>query len=196
MKKALLAGALALAPSVALAHPAGFGHAHGLAEGFAHPFGGADHVLAMVAVGLLAAQIGGRALWAVPAAFLGAMAAGGALAASGVQLPLFELGIGLSVVILGAAVAFGGGLTTAVAAAIAGLFAIFHGFAHGAEASATTSWLGYGAGFVLATGLLHVAGIGVGVAASRFDITSGRRLVRLAGAAIGAVGAVLLSGAV
>ncbi|MGY2051924.1 HupE/UreJ family protein [Methylobacterium sp. JK268] len=162
----LLAAALLLLPQAALAHP-GHGDAAGLAHGFVHPLSGADHVLAMVAVGLLAALRGGRALWALPAAFLGMMVVGGVLGASGVALPSVETGIALSIVAFGLAVAVGGGLPLAALAALVGVFAVFHGHAHGAEIPETASGLAYGAGFVAATALLHAAGIGLGLAAAR-----------------------------
>ena len=105
MRRALLATAFALAPTLAFAHPGLPGHTHDLATGFVHPFSGLDHILAMVAVGLLAAQLGGRALWAVPASFVAMMALAGVAGMSGIALPLAETGIALSVIVLGGAVA-------------------------------------------------------------------------------------------
>ncbi len=188
-----LAAALLLPADAALAHT-GAGDASGLAHGFAHPIGGADHALAMVTVGLLAAQLGGRALWAVPAGFLGAMALGAALGAAGVGLPFLEAGITLSVVVLGAAVALG--LRSPVAAAaLAAAFAVFHGVAHGAEMPADASGLAYGLGFVAATATLHAAGIGLGRRLERLGNGRGRRLGQLGGAAVCAAGLVLLGAA-
>src|SRR4051812_23902188 len=106
MKKALFGVALAMLPTAAFAH-VGLGHADGFAHGFEHPLGGADHVLAMVAVGLLSARLGGRALWAAPLAFMGMMVVGGALGAAHVDVPFVEIGIGLSVLVLGLILAFG-----------------------------------------------------------------------------------------
>lgn len=155
--------AFALAPGLASAHT-GLGHVDGFAHGFAHPLGGLDHVLAMVMVGLFAAQLGGRARWLVPASFLAAMVVGGALGFAGVGVPFVELGIGLSIVVLGGVVAFNLQAGVTVAMALVGFFAVFHGFAHGAEMPESASGLAYGAGFALATALLHAAGLGVGLA--------------------------------
>ena len=150
-----------LAPSVALAHT-GVGEAGGFSHGFMHPIGGVDHVLAMVLVGVFAWQLGGRALWLVPATFVVVMALGGAVGVGGIELPLVEIGIALSVVVLGAAVAFGVKAPVAAAMAIVGLFAVFHGHAHGAEMPETAAGAAYGLGFMLGTGLLHLVGIGLG----------------------------------
>ena len=191
MRKILLAGLAAGAATPALAHT-GIGSADGFPHGFAHPFLGIDHVLAMVTVGLLAAQLGGRALWLVPGAFLALMVAGGALGAAGVPLPFVETGIGLSVVAFGAAVALGLRLPVAAACALVGVFALFHGHAHGTEMPETASGLGYGAGFVLATAILHALGLGAGLAVGR--LASGTPL-RLAGAAAALGGVAILAGA-
>ena len=129
---AAAAAALIALSGAALAHT-GAGATSGFAHGFVHPIGGLDHVLAMVAVGLYAALLGGRALWLVPATFVGAMALGGALGMAGLALPYGEIGIALSVIALGLAVALRISLPVLIATALAGLFAIFHGHAHGAE---------------------------------------------------------------
>src|SRR5579863_3698485 len=115
----------------AAAHPVP--GAAGLTAGFAHPLSGLDHVLAMVAVGLWAAQLGGRALWLVPASFVGFMTLGGALGMAGVHLPMVEAGILASVLILGILIAAAAQLPLAASVAVTGLFAIFHGHAHGTE---------------------------------------------------------------
>jgi urease accessory protein len=168
-----IAAALTLVPTAALAHP-GLGDAHGFAHGLAHPLGGLDHLLAMVTVGIFAWQLGGRALWLVPGAFVLAMAGGGALAAQGIAVPLVELGIALSVVVLGAIVALGVKAPLAIAMALVGFFAIFHGQAHATEMPLGASPGAYAAGFVLATALLHVAGIALGVAIGRIGAAYGR----------------------
>lgn len=186
----LAAALLLLSAQAALAHP-GHGGAAGLAHGFAHPFSGADHLLAMVAVGLLAAAQGGRALWAVPLAFLGMMAVGGMLGAAGTALPFVEAGIGLSLVAFGLAAAFGAGLPLAAALALVGAFAVVHGDAHGAEMPETASGLAYGLGFLAASALLHLAGLGLGLAAGR--IARGRALP-VAGAAVAVAGVAVLAG--
>src|SRR6187399_1456692 len=119
-----IAAALTLVPTAALAHP-GIGEMHGFTHGFAHPLGGLDHMLAMVTVGIFAWQLGGRALWLVPAAFVAAMALGGALAITGVPVPMVETGIAASVIVLGATVALGIKAPLAIAMGLVGLFAIF-----------------------------------------------------------------------
>lgn len=185
-----LAALLTLAAGPALAHT-GVGTASGFAAGFAHPVGGLDHVLAMVAVGILAAQQGGRALWLVPAAFVGMMIVGGALGVASVPVPFVELGIVGSVVVLGAVIAVGRRLPVALAMALAGLFAVFHGHAHGTEMPLAASGLAYGAGFVLATAMLHAAGIGLGIGAMK----AARPLAfRLGGGAIALAGLALAAG--
>jgi urease accessory protein len=192
---ALLATALlALLPDAALAH-AGHAATGGLAAGFLHPLGGLDHVLAMVAVGLLAWTLGGRALWLVPLAFVAAMAAAGALGMAGTPLPLVELGIGLSVVVIGGLVALGLRLPTALAMTIAAVFAVFHGHAHGTEMSPGASALGYGLGFMAATALLHASGLLAGRGFARLATTGGG-LTRASGAAIAALGALIIAGTI
>ncbi|WP_298958382.1 HupE/UreJ family protein [uncultured Methylobacterium sp.] len=193
--KRLLAGLatlLPLLPQAALAH-AGHGDPSGFAHGFAHPLGGPDHLLAMVAVGLLAALRGGRAVWAVPLAFLGMMALGGSAGAAGVPLPFVETGIALSVVAFGLAVGFGAGLPVAALAALVGAFAVFHGHAHGTEMPADASGLTYGLGFLAATALLHGAGLGLGWLAGR---GLPARMAPLAGGAVALAGVAILAGAV
>ncbi|NNM73597.1 HupE/UreJ family protein [Enterovirga aerilata] len=172
----------------ALAHT-GFGGVSGFGHGFSHPFGGADHVLAMVAVGLMAAQLGGRALWALPLAFLSMMTIGGALGLAGFELPYVELGIGLSVVAFGLAIALRADAPLALATALIGAFALFHGHAHGAEMPDTASGLAYGAGFVVATAILHAAGIAIGLMLGRL---SAPRILRAAGGAIALAGVAIL----
>jgi urease accessory protein len=193
LRRLALVAPLALLPTAALAHT-GLGDTAGFAHGFAHPLSGLDHVLAMVAVGLFAAHLGGRALWLVPAAFVGMMVLGGALGVAGLGLPLVEVGIALSVVVLGAAVALRPNLPAAAAMALVGVFALFHGHAHGAEMPETASALTYGAGFVAATVLLHAAGLGLGLALGRAPAYGGR-IAQGAGAAMALAGVVLLVGA-
>ena len=195
MRRTLLATALVLAPTLAFAHPGLPGHTHDLATGFAHPFSGLDHILAMVAVGLLAAQLGGRALWLVPASFVAMMAVAGLAGMSGIALPLTETGIALSIIVLGGAVALRLALPVAGAMALVGFFAIFHGYAHGLETPETASGLLYGLGFVAATAVLHGIGIGLGLTIGRLDGAFGRNLVRVAGSLAALIGAVMLIGA-
>ena len=150
-----LAALMALAPSAAFAHT-GVGDTVGFAHGFMHPITGIDHVLAMVMVGVFAWQLGGRALWLVPTTFVLVMAIGGALGVAGIGVPFVEAGIALSVIVLGAIVAFGIKAPVAVAMAVVGLFAVFHGHAHGSEMPESAAGMAYGLGFMLATALLHL----------------------------------------
>lgn len=183
-----LTAVAALVPTAAFAHP-GHGDALGLMHGFLHPIGGLDHVLAMVAVGLFAANLGGRALWAVPLAFMALMAVGGVLGITGVNVPYVEAGIALSVVVLGAVVALGMRWPTGAAMALVGIFAIFHGHAHGSEMPVDASGAAYAGGFIVATGLLHLAGIGLGLAIRSAPAR------RLGGAAVSLAGIGLLAAA-
>lgn len=185
--------AFALAPTLAFAHT-GVGETHGFSHGFMHPIGGLDHVLAMVAVGIFAANLGGRALWAVPATFVALMAVGGALGISGVDVPFVEVGIALSVVVLGAAVALGWkNWPLGAAMALVGFFAIFHGHAHGAEMPEDASGAAYALGFMLATALLHVVGIGIGIALGKVG-TSAPRFTQAVGVLVSVAGVGLLTG--
>ena len=180
---------LLLAAGGAEAHTLG-AHGAGFASGLAHPFLGLDHVLAMVGVGLWAAQLGGRATWAVPAAFVAVMLVGGALGMAGVALGPVELGIAASLVVLGALVTLGVRLPLAAAAALAGAFALFHGHAHGTELPQAASALGYACGFVIATALLHAAGVAAGMTLWR---SAARPWLRLGGAAIAAAGVLIVT---
>jgi urease accessory protein len=155
-------------------------------SGFLHPFGGLDHVLAMIAVGLLAAQLGGRALWLVPGTFVTVMVLAAAAGVVGVPLPGTEYGILLSIVAISLPVAFALGMPVTLAMLLVGVFAIFHGHAHGAELPAGAEAAPYVAGFALATALIHAAGIAFGLALGR--LAMGRPALRIAG------GAILLAG--
>lgn len=196
MRTALKLGALALAgallPTAALAHT-GVSDTSGFAHGFWHPIGGLDHVLAMVAVGAFAARLGGRALWIVPSAFVAMMAVGGFIGLEGIPLPFVETGIALSVVVLGLAVALRWKLPVAAASALVGLFAIFHGHAHGGEMPVDASGLSYALGFMLATALLHVAGIGLGLAIGKIGARS-KLVLQASGGATALAGVALLGG--
>ncbi|HEY0291408.1 MAG TPA: HupE/UreJ family protein [Hansschlegelia sp.] len=188
----LIAG-LALLPSAAMAHP-GHGEASGFLAGAAHPIGGLDHVLAMVMVGLFAYQLGGRALWLVPATFVLVMALGGALGAAGVAVPFVEVGIALSIIVLGAVVALGVKAPVAAAMGLVGLFAIFHGHAHGAEMPDSAAGLAYAGGFMLATALLHAGGVGLGALVGRIGDSCGPLLMRASGGLAAIAGAGILTG--
>jgi len=145
----------------AFAHPQK-GEAVGFLTGFRHPISGLDHVLAMIAVGLWAAQLGNPAIWLLPVAFPMVMAIGGMLGLMGIPLPFTEYGIALSAIMLGTAVLFEIRPPLTVAAVLVSCFAIFHGHAHGTELPPGESALLYSVGFVIATGCLHALGIGIG----------------------------------
>lgn len=185
LKTGVALAALALAAG-AQAHTLG-AHGAGFAAGVAHPFLGLDHLLAMVAVGLWAAQRGGRALWAVPLAFIGMMAFGALLALAGVALPGVEAGIAVSVLILGLLIASSARLPVLASMLLVGAFAVFHGHAHGAELPQTASVALYGLGMMAATAALHGLGIGLGLAFKRLPGMA----LRVAGSAIAAAGAVI-----
>ena len=154
------------------------GQAAGFLSGLSHPVSGLDHVLAMVAVGFWGAQLGAPALWALPVAFPMVMAVGGMLGLMGIPIPGVEIGIALSAVALGAVVFREVKPALPVAAGLVGFFAIFHGHAHGTELPDGASGLYYSIGFVIATGLLHAAGIGFGMVHSR---PHGPAILRAAG---------------
>jgi urease accessory protein len=183
---AILLG-LAIAPGLAHSGSA----SGGFIGGFAHPLFGPDHVVAMVAVGLWGAFLGAPAIWLLPIVFPLVMAAGGALGILGVALPAVETGIAASAVVLGMMVALAAKPPLWVAAVLVGIFAIFHGHAHGTELPTGADAVAYSAGFVIATGLLHLAGIAFGLLA-RWP--AGRFAVRAAGGAIALAGLAFLSG--
>lgn len=184
MKKISLLAIIALVPVLAHAHP-GHGSSIGLAGGMVHPLSGLDHILAMVAVGILAAQLGGRALWALPMAFVSLMGVGGLIGMGGFHLPMIETGILASVLILGLMIAAAVRLPLWASLSLVGLFAICHGHAHGSEIPSAASGLTYGVGFILSTAMLHLAGIGLGLAAKKSLPATG---LRLAGASIAFAG--------
>ncbi|PTM38698.1 HupE/UreJ family protein [Bosea sp. 124] len=173
----------------ALAHT-GVGAVHGFEAGILHPLFGLDHVLAMVAVGLWAGLVGGRARFAYPLAFVAMMVVAGLWGMSGAALPGVEIGIAVSVVVLGLAIALNLTPPLAAGTAACAIFAIFHGHAHGAELPAGASGLGYALGFVLATAALHGLGLGLaGVLAARAPL-----LARIAGGGLALAGVAILAG--
>jgi urease accessory protein len=180
-----LTGALV---SPALAHT-GVGHIHSFATGLAHPLSGADHILAMVAVGLWGVLAGGRAIWIWPLAFVATMLAGFVAAALGLQMPFVESAVSSSIILLGLCVVLAIKAPVWVGAVIAGLFAFFHGHAHGTEAT-TASVIPYVAGFVLATAWIHSAGIGLGLVAEGLI---GKLAVRVMGGLTVLSGVVLMA---
>ncbi|MAM60160.1 HupE/UreJ family protein [Maritimibacter sp. UBA3975] len=163
----------------------------GFISGFTHPILGWDHVIAMVAVGLWGAFLGKPAIWILPVVFPLVMAFGGALGVLGVPIPAVEAGIALSGVVLGLLIVFAVRAPLWVAAVIVGVFAIFHGHAHGTELPEAANPFAYGIGFVIGTGALHLAGIALGLLVGS---AAGRVVVRAAGGVIAAVGAAFLFG--
>jgi urease accessory protein len=186
------AAALVLIGTPAMAHT-GTGLAGGFVSGFAHPLTGPDHLLAMVSVGLWGAFLGRPLIYALPVIFPGVMVLGAALGMLAVPLPTVEIGVALSVLVLGACIALALRTPVWVACAIVATFGIFHGYAHGRELPSAADPVGYSVGFVLATGMLHVAGIGIGFLNDR---PGGARLTRGLGAAIGVAGGCFLYRAV
>jgi urease accessory protein len=180
----LAALALTVPSTAALAH-VGDHLGTSLVAGLAHPVTGLDHVLAMVAVGLWASQLGRRAMLLLPAVFPLVMALGAVMGVQGMTLPWVEAAIILSVVALGAAVALGWRISIPLSAVLVGTFALFHGYAHGAEFGSGSALL-YGTGFVLATLVLHLIGLGIGTLANR------PLLMRTAGSAIATAGLLLI----
>jgi urease accessory protein len=185
---------LALIAALAICEPA-FAHveegsANGLVSGLLHPIMGPDHLVAMVAVGMWGAQLGAPAIWVLPIVFPVVMAVGGLLGVFGVPLPFIEVGIAVSALLLGLAVAasFRAGLV--VTAVLVGVFAIFHGHAHGTELPSSANALSYGIGFVISTGLLHLAGILIGALT---QWPSGAVAVRACGALVAMTGAYYLA---
>ena len=177
--------------SVAHAHADAATLRGGLLSGFLHPLTGLDHIVAMFAVGLWGVFLGRPAIWLLPVVFPIVMAFGGALGVMGVPIPYTEVGIALSGIVLGIMVAFAIKPPIWVAAVIVGIFAIFHGYAHGVELPNATSPLIFSIGFVISTGLLHLAGIAFGEL-SRWSI--GEKLVRALGGVISLVGFGFLTG--
>ena len=174
-----------LIASPAAAH-SGTGLPGGVAAGFMHPFSGFDHMLAMVSVGLWGAFLGRPLVVLLPVIFPAVMALGGALGIAGVPLPPVEIGIALSVLVLGVMIAGAVRAPVWLACGLVAVFAIFHGYAHGTELPSAADPIGYSLGFVLATGLLHVLGIGIGLINHR---PGGVVITRSAGALIAACGA-------
>ncbi|MEI1252204.1 HupE/UreJ family protein [Rhizobium aouanii] len=187
---AILAAVAILISSPAFAHDDA-GIAGGFASGFMHPLLGWDHIAAMVAVGIWGAFLGAPAIWVLPVVFPMVMAFGGALGILGMPLPGVEVGIALSAIVLGLMVALAARPPIWVAALFVGAFAIFHGHAHGTELPAAADGVAFAGGFVLATGLLHLSGIALGLL-TKWDI--GRLAIRTLGGGIAAAGVAFLAG--
>jgi urease accessory protein len=178
---------IAFVPALAQAHP---GHDHsGFGSGIVHPFQGLDHLLAMVAIGLWAAQLGGRARWMVPLSFVGTLTLGAVAGLAGLHLPGAEIGVAASVVMLGLLLLAAIRLPVAASAVIAGLFALCHGYVHAAEIPAGATSLGFIGGMIISTALLHALGLGAALAAQS---TARPVSLRLAGAAVVVLGALTI----
>ena len=186
----LLTASIVLIPATAFAHTEG-GVAGGFVSGFTHPISGWDHVVAMVAVGLWGAFLRKPAIWLLPVVFPLVMALGGALGVIGVPIPAVEIGIATSAIVLGLLVAFAAKPPLWVAAVVVGVFAVFHGHAHGTELPEAANALAFSVGFVLATGLLHLLGIAFGLLV-RWP--KGEVAVRAGGGCIALVGLAYLVG--
>lgn len=184
---AALLGFLVHAP--ASAH-SGTGLAGGFASGFMHPLNGPDHMLAMISVGLWGAFLGRPLIVALPMVFPLTMVIGGALGMLGTLMPPVEIGIAVSVIALGSAILFGFRASVPVACAIVAVFAVFHGYAHGAELPSAADPVGYSAGFVLSTGILHLFGIALGMLKGR---KNGTTMLRCGGGIIAACGLYFLA---
>ncbi len=163
-------------------------HGAGFADGLAHPFFGLDHMLAMIAVGLWAAQLGGSAMWRVPTAFVTAMAVGAILANPAMDVSWLETAIAASVLGFGLMLAFRLRLSSALGLLVVSGFALFHGFAHGLEIPQTASPVGYGLGFVLSTATLHISGVLLGLYLGRKQL-----ILQAGGVAIAAAGLLMMA---
>ena len=188
-RTAAITAALTLAPALVHANP-GTG-AMSFSSGLAHPVLGLDHLLSIVAVGLWSVQLGGRAIWLVPGAFVAAMTAGGMLGMSGMTLPFVEQGILASIFVLGLLIAMATRLGLGASVALVSLFAVFHGHAHGTEAPLNASAVTYGLGFALSTAALHLCGVLTGLGLRE---SAQAAWIRAAGVAVIAVGLVTVLG--
>lgn len=163
----------------------------GWSHGFSHPFSGLDHILAMLAVGIWAAQTGRPAIWVLPVVFPLAMAVGGMIGVAGLPVPGIEAGIAASVLILGLLIAFQAKPPLTASAILVALFAVFHGHAHGTELPQAASPVLYGLGFVLATATLHLIGLSIGYVVR---LPKGKLAIRIGGGGIAAAGVTLFIG--
>ena len=177
-----------LLPLSVFAHT-GVGETTGFSAGFGHPIGELDHLLAMIAVGLWAAQMGGRARLAVPTTFVAVMLLGSVIGVVGIEIPYIEEGILVSVLVLGVFIAAASRFQVSISAMIVGVFAIFHGHAHGTEMPMAVGGFAYSIGFALATALLHAFGIAIGIAFQKFNV---EKVARFAGGAIAMSGIYLV----
>jgi len=169
-------------------HPE-MGQASGFWHGFSHPLTGLDHVLAMLAIGIWAVQVGGKAIWAIPLSFVGMMIVGGIIGMSGVKIPYVETGIVMSVMVLGVLIVASARLPLLAGMLIAGIFALFHGHSHGTEIPETAMGITYSIGFAMSTLLLHLSGIGLALFAGKKIKV---QLLRYVGASIAVAGILML----
>jgi urease accessory protein len=190
----LIALMLAMIPSVVYAHEGGNLPLGGFLSGLVHPVLGYDHLLAMLSVGILSAQIGGKAIWTVPATFVSVMAFGALLGFIDIGLSITELGIAASLVILGATIASERRLPTLLAMIGVGFFAIFHGYAHGAEMPQTAQPVAYAFGFLIGTAVIHIAGVVIGDISRHYQ--RGPRILRVGGGLIAVVGLLFIFGVI
>jgi len=188
----LLALSVGLVPQIVYAHDGSTVPFGGFLSGLVHPVLGYDHLLAMLSVGILSAQIGGRAIWTVPATFVGVMALGGTLGLINIGLTSTELGIAASLVLLGAIIAAEQRLPVRLAMLGVGFFAIFHGYAHGAEMPTTADPVLYAFGFLTGTALIHIAGVVIGDIAKHYE--RGKIFLRVGGGLIALVGVLFIAG--
>jgi len=166
----------------------------GIESGISHPFSGFDHLLAMIAVGIISTRYGGKAVWMIPAIFVASMVAGGIMSISGLQISFAEAGIAFSVVFLGIAAFLQKKIPVYITMIFVALSAILHGHAHGSEMPLMASPLLYSAGFILSTAFLHISGVLLGHYAKKSRISS--MLLRYSGAGIGFAGILFLTSAI
>jgi len=194
MNVLLIALAISFVPSTVYAHEGGNMPLGGFLSGLVHPVLGYDHLLAMLSVGILSAQIGGRAIWTVPATFVSVMALGGVLGLIDIGISITEIGIALSLVILGSIIASERRLPMVLAMIGVGFFAIFHGYAHGTEMPQTAEPVTYAFGFLTGTALIHIAGVLVGDISKKYR--RGPQVLQVGGGIIAIVGLLFVFGIV
>lgn len=192
LKSFLMALLFAAIPGVAYAHDGTNLGLGGFLSGIVHPVLGYDHLLAMLSVGIISAQIGGRAIWTVPATFVSVMAVGGVLGLINIGLNVTELGIAVSLVILGLVIAAERKIPTLIVMIGVGFFAIFHGYAHGSEMPDTAEPFLYALGFLVGTALIHIAGVVIGDISRHYE--RGKVALRVGGAMIALVGLLFIFG--
>ena len=192
LKSFLMAILFAAIPGVAYAHDGTNLGLGGFLSGIVHPVLGYDHLFAMLSVGIISAQIGGRAIWTVPSTFVTVMAIGGVLGLMNIGLTVTELGIAVSLVILGLVIAAERRIPTLIVMIGVGFFAIFHGYAHGAEMPDTAEPFLYALGFLVGTALIHISGVVIGDISRHYE--SGKVILRIGGGLISLVGLLFIFG--